>query len=128
VSVSYFAKESDACKFLDLGTNSIIEARDAEFFKDKFIKDKVLLPKDIPKNAEKFRAPDEQVRVCYLGSNAWLEMEDGFREMPSKENIFVVMHRGAINSGGIRVFGSKLTVFLFQKCKHKDINRFHSFR
>ena len=40
-----FDKDSDACRFLDLGTNSIIEARDAEFFEDKFIKDKSLLLK-----------------------------------------------------------------------------------
>ena len=35
-----FAKDSDACRFLDLNTHSIIEGRDAEFFEDKFIKDK----------------------------------------------------------------------------------------
>jgi len=44
-----FTKDSDACKFLGLGTNSIIEARDAEFFEDKFIKDKDLSLKDAPK-------------------------------------------------------------------------------
>jgi hypothetical protein len=43
-----FAEDSGAYRFLDLGTNSIIEARDAEFFEDKFIKDKNLTLKDIP--------------------------------------------------------------------------------
>ena len=33
-----FAKDSDAYRFLDLGTNSISDARDVEFFEDKFIK------------------------------------------------------------------------------------------
>jgi len=37
-----FSKDSDACRFLDRGTNSIIEARYAELFEDKFIKDKGL--------------------------------------------------------------------------------------
>jgi len=29
-----FTKDSDACRFLDPGTNSIIEARDVEFFEE----------------------------------------------------------------------------------------------
>ena len=37
-----FSKDSNDCIFLNLGTNSIIEARDAEFFENKFIKDKGL--------------------------------------------------------------------------------------
>jgi len=56
-----FAKDSDACRFLDLGTNSIIEARDAEFFEDKFIKDKSLLLKYVLENAEKYIAPDKSI-------------------------------------------------------------------
>ena len=55
-----FAKDSDACRFLDLGTNSI-KAREAEFFEDKFIKDKDLSLKNVPENAEKFIAPDESI-------------------------------------------------------------------
>jgi hypothetical protein len=35
-----FAEDSDAFRFLDLGTISIIKACDAEFFEDKVFKDK----------------------------------------------------------------------------------------
>ena len=41
--------------------NSIIEARDAEFFEDKFIKYKGLLLKDIAENTSISNAPDEPV-------------------------------------------------------------------
>ena len=44
-----FAKDSDAYRFLNLGTNSIIEAWDADFFEDKSIKDKGLSLKNILK-------------------------------------------------------------------------------
>jgi len=53
VCVLGFAKDSDACRFLDLCTNSIIEARDAEFFEDKFTKDKGLALKYVLENIEK---------------------------------------------------------------------------
>ena len=43
------------------GTNSIIEAWDAVFFEDKFIKDKGLSLKDVPKNIEKSIVPDESI-------------------------------------------------------------------
>jgi len=56
-----FAKDSDACGFLDLGTNSIIEAQDVEFFEDKFIKDKSLSLEDVPENAEKSITLDELI-------------------------------------------------------------------
>ena len=56
-----FVKDSNAYKFLDFSTNSIIEARDAEFFEDKFIRDKGLALKDVPKNAEKSIVPDESI-------------------------------------------------------------------
>jgi len=56
-----FAKDSDARRFLNLGINFIIEARDAEFFEDKFIKDKNLSLKDVPENAEKSIAPNKLI-------------------------------------------------------------------
>ena len=43
-------ESSDARKFLDLETNSIIEARDAEYFEEKFIKDKSIMLHDLPEN------------------------------------------------------------------------------
>ena len=43
-----YAETSDAWRFLDLETNSIIEARDAEYFKEKFIKDKSTMLHDLP--------------------------------------------------------------------------------
>ena len=54
-----FAEKSGACRFLILDINSIIEARDAQFFKDKFIKDKGLSLKDVTENDEKSIALDE---------------------------------------------------------------------
>ena len=51
-----FAKNSDACSFLNLGPNFIVEAWDIEFFEDEFMKDKDLSLKNIPENAEKFIA------------------------------------------------------------------------
>ena len=56
-----FTKDSDAYRFLDLGTNSIIKVRDAEFFEDKFIRDKNLLLKEYLKNAENSITPDESI-------------------------------------------------------------------
>ncbi|XP_020263201.1 uncharacterized protein LOC109839181 [Asparagus officinalis] len=47
--------------FLDLGTNFIIEARDAEFFEDKFIKDKCSLLKDIAENTSMSDTQEEPV-------------------------------------------------------------------
>ena len=56
-----FAEDSDAYRFLDLGTNSIIEAQNAECFENKFIKDKCLLLKDIAENASTSDVPEEPV-------------------------------------------------------------------
>ena len=78
-----FTKDSDACRFLDLGTNSIIEARDAEFFEDKFIKDKGLALKDVPENAEKSIVPDESISSEAKGTDAEEETPKAV-ESPSK--------------------------------------------
>jgi len=78
-----FAKDNDACRFLDLGTNSIIEARDAEFFEDKFIKDKGLALKDVPENAEKSIALDESISPEAEGIDAEEETPETV-ESPSK--------------------------------------------
>ena len=56
-----YVKNSNACRFLDLGTNSIIKARDAEFFEDKFIKDKDLSLKAVTENAKKSITPAESI-------------------------------------------------------------------
>ena len=56
-----FTEDSDACRFLDLSTNSIIEVRDEEFYEDKFIKDKGLLLNDILENTKKSIALYESV-------------------------------------------------------------------
>ena len=56
-----FSEDSNACSFLDLGTNSIIKARDAKFFEDKFIRDKGLSLKDVTENVEKSFAQDESI-------------------------------------------------------------------
>ena len=61
-------KNSDACRFLDLSTNSIA-AQDAEFFKDNFIKDKDLSLKDVPKNTEKSITPDESISLEAEGTD-----------------------------------------------------------
>jgi len=44
-----FVEYSGACRFLDLCNNSIIKARDVEFFEDKFINNKGLSLKDVLK-------------------------------------------------------------------------------
>lgn len=58
-----FAKDSDASRFLDISTNSIIEARDAEFFEDKFIKDKNISLKDLPENTQREEPTDVEPEV-----------------------------------------------------------------
>jgi len=78
-----FFKDSDACRFLDVGTNSIIEARDAEFFEDKFIKDKDLALKNISENTEKFIALDESNSPEAEGTDAEEETQE-VAEPPSK--------------------------------------------
>ena len=45
-----YAESSDARRFLDLETNSIIEARDAEYFEEKFIKYKSIVLYDLLEN------------------------------------------------------------------------------
>ena len=78
-----FVKDSDACRFLNLGINFIIEARDAEFFEDKFIKDKSLSLKNVPKNAEKSIAPNKSISPEAQGINAKEETPEAV-EPPSK--------------------------------------------
>jgi len=65
-----FVKDGNACRFLDLDINSIIEARDADFFEDKFIKDKGLSLKDQPENAQKSIVPNESISPEAEGSDA----------------------------------------------------------
>jgi len=83
VCVLCFAKDNDACRFLNLGTNSIIEARDAAFFEDKFIKDKVLSLKNVPEITEKSIAPDESISPEAEGTDA-TERTPETVESPSK--------------------------------------------
>ena len=45
-----YAENSDARRFLDLETNSIIETQDAEYFEEKFIKDKSIMLHDLLEN------------------------------------------------------------------------------
>jgi len=78
-----FAKDSDVCRFLDLGTNSIIEARDVEFFEDKFIKDKSFSLKNVPENAKKSIALDESISLEAEGVDAEEEIPKVV-EPPSK--------------------------------------------
>jgi len=76
---------SDACRFLNLSTNSIIKVRDTEFLKDKFIKDKGLSLKDVPKNTEKFIAPDKSISLEAEGTDAEEETPEAI-EPPSKRS------------------------------------------
>jgi len=78
-----FTKDSDACRFLNLGTNSIIEARDAESFEDKSIKDKGLSLKDVTENAEKPITPNESISPEAEGIDAEEETPKAI-EPPSK--------------------------------------------
>ena len=68
---------------MDLGINSIIEAQDTKFFEDKFIKDKDLALKDVPKNAEKSIALDESISPEEEGIDAEEETPETV-ESPSK--------------------------------------------
>ena len=46
-----------------------MKARDAKFFENKFIKDKCLSLKDVPKNTENFIALDESISLEVEGVN-----------------------------------------------------------
>ena len=64
-------------------TNSIIEARDAEFFEDNFIEDKGLLLKDISETTKKSIALDESISSETEGVDAEDETPESI-EPPSK--------------------------------------------
>ena len=50
-----YVESSDAQRFLDLETNSIIEAQDVKYFEEKFIKDKCIMLYDLQENLSTYK-------------------------------------------------------------------------